>query len=277
VARTGPLPLAAVRTLGAALAEGLAAIHRCGLVHRDPKPANVLLAADGPRVIDFGIAKALDLASGTVTGTVMGTPAYMSPEQAWGGDIGPASDVFSLGSVLAFAASGVCPFGPGSVPAVINQLVNASADLSGVPAALRGLIQDCLVKDPAGRPSLSDILTRLSSSSSPAVTIGDWWPAQVTAMISELVASKDTVGLGEPSFDAQEHLPAQGGEMSAKEIVDMGIQQAGKGDLDDARRWYGRAIATGHPDQGPRAMVEFGILEADHGSGDQGQIEARRW
>ena len=112
--KTGPLPIASVRGLAAGLAEALASIHAAGVVHRDLKPSNVLLAADGPRVIDFGIAKAVDASLMTRTGFTVGTPGFMSPEQLTGGQVGPASDVFSLGAVLAFAANGVGPFGHGN-------------------------------------------------------------------------------------------------------------------------------------------------------------------
>jgi len=109
----GPLPVEAITVLGAGLAEGLAAIHTCGLVHRDFKPSNVILAEDGPRVIDFGIARALDATSHTLSRVVVGTPSFMSPEQARGHEIGRPSDVFSLGLVLAFATTGHSPFGTG--------------------------------------------------------------------------------------------------------------------------------------------------------------------
>ena len=125
VGRGGPLPPGTVRAVGAGLAEGLAAIHARGLVHRDLKPGNVILAADGPRIIDFGIARALDATTGiTAAGAVVGTFAYMSPEQFRGEVAGPASDVFSLGSVLAFAATGRPPFGGDSALSIMYRVVN---------------------------------------------------------------------------------------------------------------------------------------------------------
>ena len=108
----GPLPLTSVLTLAAGLAEGLGAIHAEGMVHRDLKPSNVLLASDGPRIIDFGISRAADATALTRADFVVGSPGFMSPEQALGKDVGPASDIFSLGAVLAFAAAGQGPFGP---------------------------------------------------------------------------------------------------------------------------------------------------------------------
>ncbi|OLT34797.1 hypothetical protein BJF79_32975 [Actinomadura sp. CNU-125] len=155
----GPLPPAAVRTLGAGLAEGLAAVHACGLVHRDLKPGNVLLADDGPRVIDFGIVRALEAASGTRSGVIVGTVAYMAPEQARGDrEIGPPADVFALGSVLAFAATGEPPFGRSPAAPVMYRIQHADPDLTGVPAELRDLIAACLAREPGDRPAVAEVL-----------------------------------------------------------------------------------------------------------------------
>ncbi|MFI0369810.1 serine/threonine-protein kinase [Actinomadura sp. 1N219] len=178
----GPLPARAVRVLGAGLAEGLAAVHSCGLVHRDLKPGNVILAPDGPRVIDFGIVRALESASGTATGAITGTVAYMSPEQARGDrDIGPAADVFALGSVLAFASTGSAPFGRGQAHAVLYRIVREEPDLDGVPAELRDLIGACLAKDPADRPALPDVLERCAGAAG-----DDWLPPAVLAMAAAM-------------------------------------------------------------------------------------------
>ncbi|MEU3182930.1 serine/threonine-protein kinase [Streptomyces sp. NPDC006923] len=154
---TGPFSAAEVRDLGIGLAEAMASIHALGLVHRDLKPSNVLLADTGPRVIDFGISKALE-GSGTSTalthtGVVIGTPGFMSPEQATGAKIGTASDVFSLGAVLAYAATGTEPFGAGAPVALLYRVVSEEPDLSAVPYELRHTIALCLAKDPARRPS----------------------------------------------------------------------------------------------------------------------------
>ncbi|GAA4607301.1 serine/threonine-protein kinase [Actinoallomurus liliacearum] len=176
----GPLPAQAVGVLGAGLAEGLAAIHAAGLVHRDLKPGNIILAADGPRVIDFGIARALDAAQASTT--VLGTPGFMSPEQAGGLRVGPPSDVFALGSVLAFAATGSRPFGTGSAEAVVYRVVHQDPDLSRLPAHLFGLVSACLAKNPEERPSLAEILNRFAG---PAEMGGPWLPPAVTAMIGE--------------------------------------------------------------------------------------------
>lgn len=160
VAAHGPLDEAALRQLAAGLAEALQAFHRTGLVHRDLKPSNVLLLDDGPRVIDFGISKALEDDSGTaltVTGTVLGTPAYMSPEQAVGREVGEASDIFSLGSVLTFAATGRGPFGDGPTHALLFRVVHEPPVLSEVAPGVRPLIEACLAKEPAQRPRAADL------------------------------------------------------------------------------------------------------------------------
>ncbi|GAA3985188.1 serine/threonine protein kinase [Thermobifida alba] len=154
----GPLPADAVAVLGAGLAEGLAAVHACRIVHRDLKPGNVLLAVGGPRLIDFGIARALDATSHTRTSTLLGTAAFMSPEQITGAEVGPASDVFSLGCVLAFAATGRGPFGEGPAHAITHRIVHDEPDLSGLADPLKDLVAACLAKDPADRPAPEHIL-----------------------------------------------------------------------------------------------------------------------
>ena len=170
----GPLPAEGVLALGAGLAEGLAAIHACGLVHRDLKPGNVILAADGPRIIDFGIARAVDGTTGLTTpGTVLGTVAYASPEQIRGESAGPASDVFSLGGVLAFAATGIPPFGGDSAAAVMFRIVSQPPDLAGIAdRQLAGLIQASLAKAPGDRPEVADLLAAVSGTGRPGAVGG---------------------------------------------------------------------------------------------------------
>jgi outer membrane protein assembly factor BamB/serine/threonine protein kinase len=187
----GPLPEPAVWRLAAGLAEALRAVHARGLVHRDLKPTNVLLATDGPRVIDFGVARALDATSLTATGITFGTPSYMSPEQAEGRPAGPASDVFALGSTLCFAAAGGTPFGDGDPPSVLDRVVRAAPALDAVPGQLRGLIAACLAKEPADRPDLAAIL-RACQARTPQPDDPDFgafggtsfWPGQVAALIA---------------------------------------------------------------------------------------------
>ncbi|MFC6930737.1 serine/threonine-protein kinase [Actinomadura yumaensis] len=159
----GPLPPGAVDVLGAGLAEGLAAVHACGLVHRDLKPGNVIIAADGPRVIDFGIARALDATSCTRSRAVLGTPAFMSPEQARGDEVGPAGDVFSLASVLLYAVAGRSPFGEGPPDALLYRIVHDRPDLAGLPEHLVEPVTACLAKDPAERPAVAELLDRFAA------------------------------------------------------------------------------------------------------------------
>jgi serine/threonine protein kinase len=153
VRRHGALPGASVLALAAGLAEGLAAIHAAGLIHRDLKPSNVLLAEDGPRVIDFGISRAAGATALTHADLVIGSPGFMSPEQAEGRETGAPSDVFSFGAVLAFAATGAGPFGTGSTAALVYRVVHGPPDLHHVPAGVRSLAERCLAKDPSRRPT----------------------------------------------------------------------------------------------------------------------------
>jgi len=164
VADRGPMPAALVLRLAAGLAEGLAAIHSVGVVHRDLKPANVLLAEDGPRLIDFGISRSMETSALTRTGMVVGSPGFMSPEQAEGRPVGPPSDVFSLGAVLTFAATGEGPFGEGSTVALLYRVVTSEPYTQGVPDEIRPLIERCLAKDPRQRPTAAQLLDRLSTA-----------------------------------------------------------------------------------------------------------------
>ncbi|MEU6992769.1 serine/threonine-protein kinase [Streptomyces sp. NPDC046465] len=183
VTAVGALPEEAVLRMAAGLATALADIHRAGLVHRDLKPSNVLLAADGPRVIDFGIARATDSEGGTElthSGGWVGSPGFMSPEQALGQPVGPASDVFSLGTVLVMACTGTCPFAGPAVPQTLYNVVHTEPDLGALPAKLRPLVARCLAKDPAERPSptqLLDDIGRISRSARP-------WPTEVHELIA---------------------------------------------------------------------------------------------
>src|SRR5690242_2387460 len=174
VGEHGPLPAASVLALARGLAEGLSAIHAAGVVHRDLKPANVLLAEDGPRVIDFGISRAVEASVLTHTGLVVGSPGFMSPEQAEGREAGPPSDIFSLGAVLAFAATGQGPFGSGSTPALVYRVVHTGPQLDLMPAEVRSLAERCLAKDPALRPTAADLL---AAAAYPAA---GWLPEPVT-------------------------------------------------------------------------------------------------
>ncbi len=187
VDRFGPMPLGGLRLLTAGLAGALMEIHRAGMVHRDLKPSNVLLAQDGPRVIDFGIAKAVatDIHL-TSTGTVVGSPAFMSPEQAAGGPITPASDVFSVGAMLVLAATGTSPFEGASTPQTLYNVVHNAADVSSLPTALRGVVDACLDKNPANRPTPPQLLESVDT-----ITAGVGWPGAVRDEIARQRADAD--------------------------------------------------------------------------------------
>ncbi|WP_026448893.1 serine/threonine protein kinase [Actinopolyspora mortivallis] len=190
VAEHGPFPEHAVLSLGAGLAEALQAVHRAGLVHRDLKPANVLLGPDGPRVIDFGISRAMASTGMTSTGMFFGTPGFFSPEQTMGTEVGPPSDVFSLGAVLAFAATGSAPFGDENTPAMLYRVVHNEPELDGLPEKPRRLVAACLAKDPNARPSTGELLNTIGDSARPS---GEWLPPDVTALITGHAAQLERV------------------------------------------------------------------------------------
>jgi hypothetical protein len=185
VAEAGPLPVAAVWKLAAGLVEALQAVHACGLVHRDLKPANVLLAIDGPRVIDFGISRALERTAVTSTGQIVGTPSFMSPEQAEGGRAGPATDVFSLGCVIVFAATGAGAFGEGPPASMLYRVVHAPPTLAELPGGLRELAAACLAKQPADRLGLAGLVDVIAAGQASADSTGpaSFWPVAVTGLI----------------------------------------------------------------------------------------------
>ncbi|WP_223776866.1 serine/threonine-protein kinase [Streptomyces sp. 135] len=165
VRRCGPLPAGAVRALGAGLARALASVHAAQVLHRDLKPGNVLLTPKGPTLIDFGIAQAFDATALTAAGMVVGTPGFMSPEQIEGGNaVVPASDVFTLGAVLCFAATGRGPFDDQELASVIFRIARGDADLSGVPDDLRDVVTDCLRRAPGDRPTAAALADRLADA-----------------------------------------------------------------------------------------------------------------
>ncbi|WP_411071839.1 serine/threonine-protein kinase [Streptomyces sp. cmx-4-25] len=161
VAEEGPLRAADVASIGAALSEGLVAVHEAGVVHRDLKPSNILLSPKGPRIIDFGIAWATGASTLTHVGTAVGSPGFLAPEQVRGAAVTPATDVFSLGATLAYAAMADSPFGHGSSEVMLYRVVHEEPQLHGVPDALAPLIRACLAKDPEDRPSTLQLSMRL--------------------------------------------------------------------------------------------------------------------
>ncbi|MFB6780916.1 serine/threonine-protein kinase [Streptomyces sp. NPDC056352] len=185
VTEHGPLPEQAVRTLGAGLAEALTAVHGQGLIHRDVKPSNVLLALDGPRLIDFGIARAIDAtASLTSTGVSVGSPGYMAPEQIRGLEISGAADVFSLGAVLAYAATGDAPFLGDSSAVLLYKVVHEEPELGEIEGELRDVIATCLAKDPARRPTPTELARRLVPGGAAAAVAAGWLPGPLEREVS---------------------------------------------------------------------------------------------
>ncbi|GAA2784080.1 protein kinase domain-containing protein [Streptomyces showdoensis] len=183
VVRSGALPVAAVRALGVTLARALDAVHGAQVLHRDLKPANVLLGPGGPKLIDFGIAQAFEATALTSTGLVVGSPGFMSPEHLVGSRaVVPASDVFCLGAVLAFAASGRGPFHDDEMAAVIYRISRAEAELDGVPEELRPTVERCLRRDPAERPSAAELVELLGGAAAPEAFP---WPGGVLSLLAE--------------------------------------------------------------------------------------------
>lgn len=188
VAEHGPFPLFTVFRLLAGAAEGIAAVHQAGLIHRDLKPANVLLAADGPRVIDFGIAHAANSSTLTGKGHAIGTPGFMAPEQIRGGKVSEATDVFGLGQLAVFAATGHAAFGEGHADALFYRILNERPDLGDCPAGLRPIAERCLARDPADRPSVGQVIDYARDAmrgGTMRVINEPWLPAPVAAALPE--------------------------------------------------------------------------------------------
>ncbi|WP_442804598.1 serine/threonine-protein kinase, partial [Streptomyces luteogriseus] len=229
VADGGPLPAPTVRALGAGLAEALAAVHELGLVHRDVKPSNVLLTLDGPLLIDFGIARATDgTASLTSTGVSIGSPGYMSPEQILGKGVTGAADVFSLGAVLAYAATGRPPFPGDSSAALLYKVVHEEPELGLLDGELRDLTAECLAKDPAARPAPARLARRLAPEGAARLVAGGWLPGTLVEQVSRSAVHllnleatgagagaggpSGPVGFSSPSVDAAEAAGSDGSD-----------------------------------------------------------------
>jgi hypothetical protein len=253
VGRHGPLPLPTVLLLLAGIAEALQAIHGAGVVHRDLKPSNVLLAADGPRVIDFGIARAAESGTSgtslTDSGMVVGTPSFMSPEQAAGGAVGPATDVFALGQLAVYAATGTPAFGEGTAHSVLYRIVHEWPDLSVLAGGpLKELVAHCLAKDPAARPSPPEIIARCRGAlpAAPLPAPGQWLPPAVAAELAGLAGRAGTppprtaTGATQPSGERRR--PARRGAMVAGAVAAAVVLAAVGG---------GVALLAGGEDKGP--------------------------
>src|SRR5260370_11109426 len=188
VEEQGPLPATTVRALAGGVAEGLNASQAAGVIHRDLKPSNVLLALDGPRIIDFGIASAAGAPSLTGTGLMIGSPGFMSPEQAEGMPVGPSSDIFSLAGVLIFASRGEGPFGSGDTAALLYRVVHGTPNLDQVPDKIRPLIGRCLSRSDAARPTAAEFLAELTAAYPTAADLADWLPARLVECFAQRVA-----------------------------------------------------------------------------------------
>jgi hypothetical protein len=204
----GVLPEPGLWSLFAGLVEALQAIHKAGVVHRDLKPSNVLLAMDGPRVIDFGISRATDGTTLTATGTVLGSPGYMSPEQAEGKATGPAGDLFSLGSLIVYAAAGAPPFGHGNAASVLYRVVHDAPALDALPPRLREIVAECLAKDPVDRPTLGSLAAQINAEIGGQMSGMEprglsFWPPSVARHIERFQASLETE-LGAAAYEADE-------------------------------------------------------------------------
>lgn len=177
----GVLPPDSLRALLAGVATALDAIHRAGLTHRDLKPSNILLAEDGPRVIDFGISRSIEHSQITRTGQAPGTPGYMAPEQLRGGAVGPYTDVYALGATLVFAATGEGPFGQGDPLALLYRALEEEPRLDAVPGELRGVLAECLAKEPERRPAIPTLLAQFATLPGPGA--GRWLPPHISTMV----------------------------------------------------------------------------------------------
>ncbi|WP_374778041.1 bifunctional serine/threonine-protein kinase/ABC transporter substrate-binding protein [Streptomyces sp. NBC_01310] len=245
----GPLPARAVRTLGARLAEALAQVHAAGLVHRDVKPGNILLAPDGPRLIDFGIARSEGAATLTAADAVLGTPGYLAPEQArtGGAAAGAASDVFSLGCVLAYAATGHGPFGGGHAAAVVYRTVHDEPELTGLPVELLEPVLACLAKDPAARPTPAELGAVLGEDPSGA-DAEDWLPPPLPRLIAE--RSTRALDLPAPEPTRIDAPPAAGRGLTRRRLLTAG---AGLVAVGAPTAWFttrGRGAGAGPPARG---------------------------
>ncbi|MFF5921314.1 protein kinase [Streptomyces flavochromogenes] len=229
VAEEGSLRAADVASIGAALSEGLVAVHEAGVVHRDLKPSNILLSPKGPRIIDFGIAWATGASTLTHVGTAVGSPGFLAPEQVRGAAVTPATDVFSLGATLAYAAMADSPFGHGSSEVMLYRVVHEEPQLHGVPDALAPLIRACLAKDPEDRPSTLQLSMRLKEI---AAREAQGLPVARPPVQRERTEERNTLRPTEryTERDVPGRGPERGAERSAERGADRGTERGAERD-----------------------------------------------
>ncbi|WP_030316179.1 serine/threonine-protein kinase [Streptomyces flavochromogenes] len=229
VAEEGSLRAADVASIGAALSEGLVAVHEAGVVHRDLKPSNILLSPKGPRIIDFGIAWATGASTLTHVGTAVGSPGFLAPEQVRGAAVTPATDVFSLGATLAYAAMADSPFGHGSSEVMLYRVVHEEPQLHGVPDALAPLIRACLAKDPEDRPSTLQLSMRLKEI---AAREAQGLPVSRPPVQRERTEERNTLRPTEryTERDVPGRGPERGAERSAERGADRGTERGAERD-----------------------------------------------
>ncbi|RPE41675.1 serine/threonine protein kinase [Streptomyces sp. Ag109_O5-1] len=265
----GPLPAHTVRALGAGLAEALAAVHELGLVHRDVKPSNVLLTLDGPLLIDFGIARAIDgTASLTSSGVSIGSPGYMSPEQILGKGVTGAADMFSLGAVLAYAANGEPPFPGDSSAALLYKVVHEEPELGTLSGELRSVAEACLAKEAGARPGPAEVAAQLAPQGAARLVTGGWLPGALVERVSRSAVQALNLEAAQGVEPAQGAVPASGPvgfsspSVGASGVGALGVGPSGVGaaeaDAVEAGAVAGAAVAGefGPPPTVPPAVPE---------------------
>ncbi|MGW8599815.1 serine/threonine-protein kinase [Streptomyces sp. NPDC055893] len=252
VAEEGSLRAADVASIGAALSEGLVAVHEAGVVHRDLKPSNILLSPKGPRIIDFGIAWATGASTLTHVGTAVGSPGFLAPEQVRGAAVTPATDVFSLGATLAYAAMADSPFGHGSSEVMLYRVVHEEPQLHGVPDALAPLIRACLAKDPEDRPSTLQLSMRLKEI---AAREAQGLPVSRPPLQRERAEERNTLRPTERYTDRD--VPGRGPERGAERGTERGADRGTERGADRGTERGGERGGRGpgpssRPSAGPR-------------------------